>query len=545
MNIILKPKSNHLLFVVSLFFSIILFSCDPADSSSSSSSEDKKGSVTSVTVTPKTATVTTVSTFTLTATVVVTDGADQTVTWSSSDTTKATVDNAGVVTGVAAGTVTITATSTVDNSKTDTATITVTAPFFTLSSSKTDDGFNNGDYIDRSFLEDHSVSSHGVFPKISWANAPTGTTYFVLIFQRDDQTDASAFQRQGHGIWVIDKNVTSLPKTAAQSRARGAKIITTAGVTGLEYFIAPNVHTGTSRFKLYAVDYTSLAAITNALLGDLNNDGTVDAGKKPLYIKDPTKNGHNGGNTSGLETANRITTLESYLSGHILASSEITYKSFYNLVLEAGAPGVKNTATSGTNTVNDFVDVVSSTGVLKQEYGYDYKNSKGELDFPVVSILGSKTNGTVTRFLIFQDEDSKNWGHGIWIVNPDQTSFGKAEGNPTKNGGGQITGGHASISSKTGVISVIEPYYAPTPPPTSFAGDGSVSVVTPHSYKFYIFDTNMSQADLTTELNKIKEGGSGTSAHADRVAKIKELLGDKILQEASFGFDYPTKKTGS
>ena len=51
----------------------------------------------------------------------------QTVTWSSSDDTKATVSDAGLVTGKVAGSVTITATSTVDTTKKGTITLTVKA----------------------------------------------------------------------------------------------------------------------------------------------------------------------------------------------------------------------------------------------------------------------------------------------------------------------------------------------------------------------------------------------------------------------------------
>ncbi|MBD9629747.1 phage tail tube protein [Pseudomonas sp. PDM19] len=54
-------------------------------------------------------------------------GASQTVTWSSSDTTKATVSETGLVTGVAVGSATITATSVADPTKTDTCAVTVTA----------------------------------------------------------------------------------------------------------------------------------------------------------------------------------------------------------------------------------------------------------------------------------------------------------------------------------------------------------------------------------------------------------------------------------
>ncbi|WP_241646878.1 phage tail tube protein [Rosenbergiella metrosideri] len=81
--------------------------------------------VTGVTVTPTTASVAVGATTTLSAAVTPTTATDKTVTWSSSDTTKATVNaSTGVVTGVAAGQVTITAKA---GNVTATSTVTVTA----------------------------------------------------------------------------------------------------------------------------------------------------------------------------------------------------------------------------------------------------------------------------------------------------------------------------------------------------------------------------------------------------------------------------------
>ncbi|NIG74947.1 Ig domain-containing protein [Klebsiella sp. Ap-873] len=82
--------------------------------------------VTGVTVAPKTASIAVAATRQLAATVAPVDATNKAVTWSSSDATKATVSNTGLVTGVAAGTATITVT-TADGAKTDTAAITVTA----------------------------------------------------------------------------------------------------------------------------------------------------------------------------------------------------------------------------------------------------------------------------------------------------------------------------------------------------------------------------------------------------------------------------------
>ena len=79
---------------------------------------------TGVTVSPSTATVAVSGTQALTATVAPATATNQNVTWSSSDTDVATVDDDGVVTGVSAGTATITAT-TVDGGFTDTCSVTV------------------------------------------------------------------------------------------------------------------------------------------------------------------------------------------------------------------------------------------------------------------------------------------------------------------------------------------------------------------------------------------------------------------------------------
>lgn len=89
----------------------------------------EQAGVTSVTVTPSTATVVAGGTVALSAAVVTTGFAPQTVTWSSADETVATVSADGVVTvlsdATTSDTVVITATSTYDNTVTGTATITV------------------------------------------------------------------------------------------------------------------------------------------------------------------------------------------------------------------------------------------------------------------------------------------------------------------------------------------------------------------------------------------------------------------------------------
>ena len=81
-----------------------------------------------VTITPLIDTVNVGSTISLTENVTAVGGADESVTWSSLNESRATVDGNGIVSGVSRGTVTITATSVFDNTVTGAATVLVLDP---------------------------------------------------------------------------------------------------------------------------------------------------------------------------------------------------------------------------------------------------------------------------------------------------------------------------------------------------------------------------------------------------------------------------------
>ena len=108
----------------------------------------------------------------LTATVAALGGADLSVTWSSDDTSIATVDASGLVTGVAAGQAHITATSNFDNTKSDTVTLTVaTAPSITsVTINEGNQAINQGATVQLTVTVN---AAGGADPSVTWSSDDT------------------------------------------------------------------------------------------------------------------------------------------------------------------------------------------------------------------------------------------------------------------------------------------------------------------------------------------------------------------------------------
>lgn len=97
-------------------------------SASCSKNDDSTTAVSSVTLSPATLILEVGETGTLSASITPTDAANKAVTWSSNDTSVASVSDAGLVTALKKGTATITVTSVDNNTKQATCALTVNAP---------------------------------------------------------------------------------------------------------------------------------------------------------------------------------------------------------------------------------------------------------------------------------------------------------------------------------------------------------------------------------------------------------------------------------
>ena len=383
---------------------------------------------------------------------------------------------------------------------------------------------------------------------MTWQYAPKETDYFVLLFQRETQKGGiSAGERNSGGLWIFDKSITSLPKVAstgspfAVNKNRSIfhdKLGDNAKFNVLEgWFNSTFTRQEKLTFKLYAVDADSVAVISNALIKKLDG-GSADGGKNVI---DPDA----GGFTKSIDSTDRMADLEKQLGDKILKSSEF---SFY----------AQERALKFSLAAYDWTKkVTNNNGSLKDEYGVQFDNAgkitKGDARMPALSIT-QPTNGTEHLVLVLQDENVKNWGHGIWIIDK---SFDSGVGPGFLNGvrlpkkDGTVTGKtkadfvHPTLSGQKGVT-IIERFYALTPP-------------SKHVYKYYLFciGNGLTKAQITTELNKVKrrstafagigilqgasgdKGGLAPDGVTDRAAKIKELLGVNIIEDGLIETAYP------
>ena len=370
-----------------------------------------------------------------------------------------------------------------------------------LRSSKNGDGFDKGEAISKEFRK--TGINNGAFPKISWSGFPS--KYFLLMFQEDAQKDLTRDEKRARGFWLIENNINEISKTPGQYGDGEKQVLKINGITALEYFLAP-IRSGNYRYKIYAINGIEKEEITDKLLN-------------PISTYNPNFD------TNPVQTKDRANDIEKTLSDYILSGSEIEFHVKDELF---------------------FTTFAVINGILFHSYGYDFENDRGNLDFPSLEFKNFPNN-TQSLALIYQDENNKTWGHGIWVLENTINTIAKKGGSVTKDGSGNITAvTHATLSGIQGV-SVIESYFAATPPNTGLNP-------LPHTYKFSLIATSLSKNDLTTLLTKYKrtapfDPNNGTGGVApntvdgknvvDRIASIKTALGDHLLEEKEISFNYP------
>lgn len=158
----------------------------------------------------------------------------------------------------------------------------------------------------------------------------------------------------------------------------------------------------------------------------------------------------------------------------------------------------------------------------------------GNASFPELK-WGARSSETAELVLIYEGESDKAWGHGIWLLDKNITNILRKDG-VTKVGTSDIV--NASLSEVDGV-EVIESYYAPR-----------VSLKQ-YIYTFYLFSINnkISRDNLVQELNKVKSNLNNRlfeigvfgefKGPRDRISYLRELLGDKIIEESFISAKYP------
>jgi len=218
--------------------------------------------VDSVTVAPDAAALTVGSTTTLTATVEPTDATNLAVTWSSSDATVASVDQAGVVTAVGPGNATVTATAQDGSGKSGTSTVSVTAPVVPVTSV--------------TVAPSAASLAVGATTALTATVAPTDATNQAVTWSSSDETVATVDQT-GVVTAVGPGNATVTATAQDGSGKTGAATVTVTAATVL----VTSVTVAPSAVSLAVGGTTALAATvapTTATKSELawsSSDATV------------------------------------------------------------------------------------------------------------------------------------------------------------------------------------------------------------------------------------------------------------------------------
>ncbi len=379
--------------------------------------------VTSVSLSSSTATIDVGDTTTLSATVAPSNATNKTITWSSSNTSVATVSN-GVVKGVASGTAVITASS--NNGKTATCTVTVksvtttklsnnstvSAETITLGNSVTLTGAASGGtspYTYAFFYKLSTASSYTTLQNFSTTKTATfkpsaAGTYDIVIKVQDSQGD-SVRNQYSLKVNPSTSTLTNSSKVSAASIALGNSVTLTGAASG-----------GTSPYT-YAFFYKLSTASSYTTLQNFSSTKTVTfkptaAGNYDIVIKVKDGAGNTAREQYALQVTSSTLTNNSKMSSTSIAlgnsvtltgaasggTSPYTYAFYYK----------KSTASSYT-TISNFSSTKTATFKPTAAGTYDVvikvKDSAGntarkQLSLTVISVLTNSSKISATTITL-------------------------------------------------------------------------------------------------------------------------------------------------
>lgn len=208
-------------------------------------------------------------TSTLTATISPSDATYKTVSWSSSDSTVASVSNSGVVTGVKAGTATITATST-DGNKTATCAVTVNArPVTGVSLNKSSLELYEGD---TSTLIATVSPSNATNKKVSWSSsdstvASVNTNGLVTAVKKGSATITVTTEDGGKtatcNVEVSEKPVTTISVESVSLNKSSLELEEGNTSTLVETILPSNA---TNKNVTWSTNNASVATVNNGVV---------------------------------------------------------------------------------------------------------------------------------------------------------------------------------------------------------------------------------------------------------------------------------------
>ncbi len=381
------------------------------------------------------------SAFTLTATVAVVGGADQTVTWSSSDTAVATVDvGTGEVTlkGVA-GNTDITATSTVDQNKIDTITLTVSAA-------------NSFSYTPATLSAEYGVETASGAP--TWTpSTPAGTITYEIEPAVTGVSIAVADASTGRVTIAANKSVTTADETViVKAMVDGAFYadatitvrVTAAALSGTLTYADKEISEG-SGDTLSGSGTLLTGGLTAGTDYDLSvqkagadvNEVTIDTVSGTITIDNTIATGDAGtytvkatgkGNYTGEVTTTFTLTVNAVTSVTIDGGNRAKDPSASAFTLTATVEVVGNAAQTVTwSNSADSVATVGANGLVTLQGGV------GTTDITAASTVDSSKSDTITLTVATYNIGDIGPGGGVifWINTDTSMDWKYLEAGPT------------------------------------------------------------------------------------------------------------------